>query len=98
MKTREELKSAIETLLNDFGGPLPIIYELGVACEETHPEDSERILDLVKGLDVELSDESVRDYCEEDNLSDVEADAMTLAGAGMGTDEDYGCFGCGDEY
>ena len=27
----------------------------------------------------------------EDNLSDVEADAMTLASAGMGTDEDYGC-------
>jgi len=26
----------------------------------------------------------------EDNLSDVEADAMTLASAGMGTDEDYG--------
>lgn len=25
----------------------------------------------------------------EDNLSDVEADAMTLASAGMGTDEDY---------
>ena len=26
----------------------------------------------------------------EDNLSDVEADAMTLASAGWGTDEDYG--------
>lgn len=25
-----------------------------------------------------------------DNLSDVEADAMTLRDAGMGTDEDYG--------
>lgn len=32
----------------------------------------------------------------EDTLSDVEADAMTLASAGMGTDEDYGYFG--DEY
>lgn len=28
-----------------------------------------------------------------DNLSDVEADAMTLRDAGMGTDEDYGLFG-----
>jgi hypothetical protein len=29
----------------------------------------------------------------EDNLSDVDADSMTLASAGMGTDEDYGYFG-----
>lgn len=29
----------------------------------------------------------------EDHLSDVEADAMTLASAGYGTDEDYGYFG-----
>jgi len=28
----------------------------------------------------------------EDNLDDVQADAMTLASAGMGTDEDYGRF------
>jgi len=27
----------------------------------------------------------------EDHLSDIDADAMTLASAGMGTDEDYGC-------
>jgi len=30
---------------------------------------------------------------DEDGLSDVEADAMTLRDAGMGTDEDYGYFG-----
>lgn len=29
----------------------------------------------------------------EDGLSDVEADAMTLASAGWGTDEDYGSYG-----
>lgn len=29
----------------------------------------------------------------EDNLSDAEADADTLASAGMGTDEDYGYYG-----
>ena len=34
----------------------------------------------------------------EDGLSDVEADAMTLASAGWGTDEDYGCFDSGDEW
>lgn len=28
----------------------------------------------------------------EDNMSDVEADADTLASAGWGTDEDYGMF------
>lgn len=32
----------------------------------------------------------------EDNLTDVEADAMTLASAGWGTDEDYGY--AGDDY
>lgn len=29
----------------------------------------------------------------EDNWSDVDADADTLASAGMGTDEDYGWYG-----
>lgn len=29
----------------------------------------------------------------EDYLTDVEADSMTLAGAGYGTDEDYGYYG-----
>jgi hypothetical protein len=39
------------------------------------------------------------DHCPEqeedydDGLSDVEADSMTLASAGWGTDEDYGYFG-----
>ena len=31
-------------------------------------------------------------YDDEDGLSDVEADAQTLASAGCGTDEDYGCY------
>jgi hypothetical protein len=36
----------------------------------------------------------VRQYEEaEDNMSDVEADADTLASAGYGTDEDYGDYG-----
>lgn len=34
----------------------------------------------------------------EDNLSDAEADAMTLASAGYGTDEDYGFYGEEDYY
>lgn len=32
-----------------------------------------------------------------DNMTDAEADADTLASAGMGTDEDYGYYGGGDE-
>jgi hypothetical protein len=32
------------------------------------------------------------DYDYEDNMTDVQADADTLRSAGMGTDEDYGCF------
>ena len=31
-----------------------------------------------------------------DGMTDVEADADTLASAGYGTDEDYGCFDSGD--
>ena len=43
-------------------------------------------------------DEEYDDECDEpdDNMSDVEADADTLASAGYGTDEDYGFFG--DDY
>jgi hypothetical protein len=38
-------------------------------------------------------------YAEaEDFLSDAEADSMTLASAGWGTDEDYGSFGSDFDY
>jgi hypothetical protein len=37
------------------------------------------------------------EWSSEDSLTDVEADAMTLASAGWGTDEDYGYYG-GDDY
>jgi len=39
-------------------------------------------------IEVELREWDDRDY--EDNMTDVEADADTLASAGWGTDEDYG--------
>ena len=40
-------------------------------------------------------EEDCRDYDDEpgDGMTDVEADADTLASAGWGTDEDYGYFG-----
>ena len=34
---------------------------------------------------------------EEGGMSDIEADSDTLASAGMGTDEDYGCYDSGGE-
>ena len=37
-------------------------------------------------------DEDQYEEPTEDNITDVEADADTLASAGMGTDEDYGVF------
>ena len=39
-------------------------------------------------IGVELREWDDRDY--EDNMTDAEADADTLASAGWGTDEDYG--------
>jgi hypothetical protein len=48
----------------------------------------------VEGVEGDLDNDDVQDW--EDDLSDVEADAMTLASAGMGTDEDYGCYDDGD--
>ena len=48
-----------------------------------------RTLDDVMAAKAEVEGE----WQAEDGLSDVEADAMTLASAGWGTDEDYGYFG-----
>ena len=46
--------------------------------------------DVFGGSDDE--DDGFDDDWPEDSYSDAEADADTLASAGMGTDEDYGCF------
>jgi hypothetical protein len=66
-----------------------------------------QFLDLTKGTDEELY-LRIEDYLNnllanelsdtnaEDKMSDVEADADTLASAGMGTDEDYGYYGDDD--
>ncbi len=45
----------------------------------------------------EEEEDDYDDWDDSDGLSDAEADAMTLASAGWGTDEDYGYFG-GDEW
>ena len=49
-------------------------------------------------VEEDTNDDDQEDDGPEDNLTDVQADAMTLAGAGHGDDEDYGFFGdCGRE-
>jgi hypothetical protein len=60
------------------------------------PRQSELSLDdasaLLAWLDEPLLDDEFDGWPDDDNLSDVEADATTLRDAGFGTDEDYGLF------
>lgn len=46
---------------------------------------------LADGMPDEPEPEDDRE--DDDGLTDAEADSMTLAGAGWGTDEDYGYYG-----
>ena len=61
------------------------------------PENAAELRQLLSlHTDGEDADGDVEPY--EDGYTDVEADADTLASAGWGTDEDYGCFGGGEDY
>jgi hypothetical protein len=62
-----------------------------------HPGSNEHIDECAYGCNTDGEISAAAEYEEWDGLTDVEADAMTLAGAGWGTDEDYGYFG-GDEW
>jgi len=74
----------------DFGDTPDHVHRIDI--KDWFQEDSYGKLELSKYKTKEeffgLSNEPENDY--EDNLSDIDADAMTLASAGMGTDEDYG--------
>lgn len=48
---------------------------------------------LDEPTDQDWADHEEAMWSDEDGLTDAEADAMTLASAGYGTDEDYGFFG-----
>ena len=71
------------------------------------PTDIQRYDEAINGPDIlddpaeddaaNLQADADRDDPPEDNMTDVEADADTLASAGMGTDEDYGCFSDGGD-
>jgi hypothetical protein len=74
--------------------------ETGVGVEHYVYNDVQRLMayvcvdqDQITSMEIQNYDdrEPDADY-DGDGLTDVEADAMTLASAGMGTDEDYGLF------
>ena len=52
--------------------------------------DAADLLELESQIRTELAEFYEMDRNYEDNMTDVEADADTLASAGWGTDEDYG--------
>jgi hypothetical protein len=54
--------------------------------------------DYREQYEAELAEQDVERDEDGDNMTDVEADADTLASAGWGTDEDYSCYGGGEDY
>jgi hypothetical protein len=74
------------------GAKLPVTsrYSICEGCMERARREEDPFWD---------DDLDARDYDEpSDGMTDAEADADTLASAGMGTDEDYGYFGGDDGY
>ena len=74
--------------------------EIMVVLAMRHDRISDRELAILEACedrvyDLEFGD---IDMSYEDNYTDAEADADTLASAGWGTDEDYGCFDNGQEW
>ena len=53
--------------------------------------------DMQDALHADPAEDTMADLYAEGGMSDIEADADTLASAGMGTDEDYGCYDSGGE-
>lgn len=80
-----ELNAAIERELNARNDQSDLRHRLN-ALEDARRQIEDDIRDEVDH----------EDSSEDDGLTDAEADAMTLASAGMGTDEDYGYFGDGE--
>jgi len=61
--------------------------------QENHPDEVEHINLILQAVHDKVQG---GDMGDESGMTDVEADADTLASAGMGTDEDYGSFGGGE--
>lgn len=81
---KEDVAETMESLIAHETGCA--VYKNKLKATDTEPWD-QYVFDIT-------SQEEEQDY--EDNMSDAEADADTLASAGMGTDEDYGYYGDGE--
>lgn len=81
---RIEIYYDSEMMQNEYGKITKVPFNI------ENPQES---IDIINGIIREWIGEKNEPEEPEDNLSDVEADAMTLRDAGMGTDEDYGFFG-----
>jgi len=83
----------LEDAYLEYGDEPHSTHRINIAEYENAPDEKAK-RELWKWKSKEeffgLPNESDNDDYE-DNLSDIDADAMTLASAGMGTDEDYGC-------
>jgi hypothetical protein len=69
--------------------------------EQQEPQDGDDMTEYDHDQQEDDSDDDkygfMREPREDNFRDDVDADANALAGAGYGTDEDYGCYG-GDEW
>lgn len=70
--------------------------EFVVSENQIHSNDIPAIVDLLEDSGIHF--EGGRDNEHDQFRTDAEADADALASAGMGTDEDYGCYDSGEEY
>lgn len=71
-------------------------YDTDSNANDFYPEPTD-----AQDLDFDPTQDNMDEYSAEPEegyqMTDVEADADTLASAGYGTDEDYGCYNSGDE-
>lgn len=86
--TDNEILSLAALTHADLPGYDAFLDTLDAACEDCEPVDGD---DMSEYADDQQDDDSEP---REDNFrDDVDADANALAGAGYGTDEDYGYYG-----
>lgn len=86
--TREATKRILEMVDEGSLDPRQLARDLlGYLSEDD-------VRDFAHRNDIPVDDDG-EDFDDDDGMTDAEADADTLRGAGMGTDEDYGFFGDG---
>jgi hypothetical protein len=83
-----EAEAVLQKFIDEIGKVMPE----AVRWDEADWTIQENTMNA-EGTGYEVTDEGVPDYEDGYEMSDVEADADTLASAGHGTDEDYGYYG-----